>query len=62
MGPVLTLEYFIEEGGVRFQVANVTMYTAYSGFSKKQWMMGISHPRETKSGEMLPTILVLVDF
>ena len=42
MGPVLTLEYFIEEGGVRFQVANVTMYTAYS----------ISHPSGTKSVDM----------
>ena len=61
MGPVLTLEYFIEEGGVRFQVANVTMYTAYSGFSKKQWIRGISHPRGTKSVDMQPTLVVLVD-
>ena len=52
MGPVLTLEYFIEEGGVKFQVANVTMYTAYSGYSKEQWIRGISHPRGTKSVDM----------
>ena len=52
MDPVLTLEYFIEEGGVRFQVANVTMYIAYSGSAKEQWIRGISHPRRTKSVDM----------
>ena len=52
MGPVRTLEYFIEEGGVRFQDVNVTKYTAYSGSAKEQWIRGISHPRGAKSVDM----------
>ena len=62
MGQVLTLEYFIEEGWCQIPGCQCDNVYCIQWLFKETVNKGYLHPRGTKSGEMLPTILVLVDF